>query len=107
MPNCYQIPLLKKKYLLVLTIQWIWIVGASIKACRDTGRHIVALEADKDIFNEVLMKLDPPAPSNQALVQPATAENTSTEETTTADAEPPISTNSYIARKRLKKLALE
>jgi len=30
------------------------IAGASITACRGTGRHIVALEDDKEIFNAFL-----------------------------------------------------
>ena len=37
-------------------------IGASITACRGTGRHIVALEEDESIFKEVLlaMKKAPP-----------------------------------------------
>jgi len=33
------------------------IVGASIKACRVTGRHIVALEKDSDIFQAILVPM--------------------------------------------------
>ena len=33
------------------------LIGASIAACRGTGRHIVALEEDVDIFNAILKPL--------------------------------------------------
>ncbi len=33
------------------------IVGASITACRSTGRHIVALEEDKEIFDALLLPM--------------------------------------------------
>ena len=38
--------------------------GAAIKACRATGRHIIALEKDSDVFKGVLekMKKDTPIP---------------------------------------------
>ena len=35
----------------------ILLLGATIHACRSSGRHIVALERDVDIFKEVLMPM--------------------------------------------------
>ena len=40
----------------------ILLLGATIHACRSSGRHIVALERDADIFNEVLMPMQDPEP---------------------------------------------
>ena len=40
----------------------ILLLGATIHACRFTGRHIVALERDADIFKEVLMPMRDPEP---------------------------------------------
>ena len=40
----------------------ILLLGAAIHACRSSGRHIVALERDADIFNEVLMPMQDPEP---------------------------------------------
>ncbi len=39
-----------------------YIAGASIIACRGTGRHVVALEKDRNIFELLLkpMKKEPP-----------------------------------------------
>ena len=41
--------------------------GASILACRGSGRHIVALEKDFDIFNAHLKSMGDPAPSHSTL----------------------------------------
>ena len=35
----------------------ILLLGATIHACCSSGRHIVALERDADIFKEVLMPM--------------------------------------------------
>ena len=40
----------------------ILLLGATIHACRSSGRHIVALECDADIFKEVLMPMRDPKP---------------------------------------------
>ena len=36
------------------------LVGACITACRGTGRHILALEGNKDIFDAVLKPMKKP-----------------------------------------------
>ena len=36
------------------------LAGACIMACRGTGRHIVALEGNKDIFNAILKPMKKP-----------------------------------------------
>ena len=36
--------------------------GASITACRGTGRHIIALEKDENIFNGVLLPMKKATP---------------------------------------------
>ena len=36
---------------------FLFFAGASITACRATGRHIVALEADKKIFASILQPM--------------------------------------------------
>lgn len=36
--------------------------GASVHACRSTGRHLIALESDAEIFNGVLNALKDPQP---------------------------------------------
>ena len=41
----------------ILLISLILLLGATIHACRSSGRHIVALERDADIFNKVLMPM--------------------------------------------------
>ena len=40
----------------------ILLLSATIHACRSSGRHIVALEHDADIFKEVLMPMRDPKP---------------------------------------------
>ena len=40
----------------------ILLLGATIHVCRSSGRHIVALERDVDIFKEVLMPMRDPEP---------------------------------------------
>ena len=40
----------------------ILLLGPTIHACRSSGRHIVALERDADIFKEVLMPMRDPEP---------------------------------------------
>ena len=40
----------------------ILLLGATIHACCSSGRHIVALERDADIFNKVLMPMQDPEP---------------------------------------------
>lgn len=37
--------------------------GASIKACRASGRHIVALEKEKDIFDAILFPMKKVTPT--------------------------------------------
>ena len=34
-----------------------WYAGASVKACKSFGRHILALESDKAIFDALLQPL--------------------------------------------------
>ena len=46
----------------VLLISLILLLGATIHACRSSGRHIVALERNADIFKEVLMPIRDPKP---------------------------------------------
>ena len=46
----------------VLLISLILLLGATIQACCSSGRHIVVLERDIDIFNEVLMPIQDPEP---------------------------------------------
>ena len=46
----------------ILLISLILLLGETIHACRSSGRHIVALELDADIFNEVLMPMRDPEP---------------------------------------------
>ena len=46
----------------VFLISLILLLGATIHACRSSGRHIVALERDVDIFNDVLMPMRDPKP---------------------------------------------
>ena len=41
----------------ILLISLILLLSATIHACRSSGRHIVALECDADIFNKVLMPM--------------------------------------------------
>ena len=41
----------------VLLISSILLLGATIHACHSSGRRIVALEHDADIFNDVLMPM--------------------------------------------------
>ena len=43
-------------------MSFILLLGATIHACRSSGRHIVALERDADIFKEVLMPMRDPEP---------------------------------------------
>ena len=40
----------------------ILLLGATINACRSSGRYIVALERDADIFKELLMPMRDPEP---------------------------------------------
>ena len=46
----------------ILLISLILLLGTTIHVCRSSGRHIVALERDVDIFNEVLMPMREPEP---------------------------------------------
>ena len=46
----------------VLLISSILLLGATIHVCRSSGRHIVALERDANIFNNVLMPMQDPEP---------------------------------------------
>ena len=39
-----------------------FLLGATIHACHSSGRHIVALERDANIFKEVLMPMRDPEP---------------------------------------------
>ena len=48
-------------------------IGASIYACRATGRHIVALEEDKSIFDALLAPLIHPIPIPQPTPQSSIA----------------------------------
>ena len=48
--------------LLCLIDSLILLLGATIHVCRSSGRHIVALERDADIFREVLMPMRDPEP---------------------------------------------
>ena len=41
----------------VLLISSILLLGATIHVCHSSGRHIVALERDPNIFNDVLMPM--------------------------------------------------
>ena len=43
-------------------MSFILLLGAIIHACRSSGRHIVALERNADIFKEVLMPMRDPEP---------------------------------------------
>ena len=43
-------------------MSFILLLGATIHVCRSSGRHIVALERDADIFKEVLMPMQDPEP---------------------------------------------
>ena len=41
----------------VLLISLILLLGTTIHACHSSGRHIMALEGNADIFNDVLMPM--------------------------------------------------
>lgn len=56
----------------------LFISGASIRACKGLFRHVVALEEDKDLYNEVLVPLkqksdesESPPPSPHLMKRPA------------------------------------
>ena len=46
----------------VLLISLILLLGTTIHPCRSSGRHIVALECDADIFNDMLVPMQDPKP---------------------------------------------
>jgi len=48
------------KYVMMCTV--VFIAGASIHACRRSGRHLVAFERDSAIFNAILAPLSDSLP---------------------------------------------
>ena len=62
--SCFSIIALQSCFnaLRVLLISLILLLGAKIHPCYSSGCHIVALEHDADIFNDVLMPMRDPEP---------------------------------------------
>ena len=60
--SCFKHPRIVVNASHVLSISLILLLGTTIHACRSSGRHIVALEHDANIFKEVLMPMRDPKP---------------------------------------------
>jgi len=61
-------------WVISLMIWILYIVGASITACRRTGRYIVVLKEDKEIFNTLLLPMKKTAPTVVTTEAPAVVE---------------------------------
>lgn len=83
--------------------------GSCIKACRLTGRHILAMEGDTDIFNDVLKPMElPEIPKPFLDVHPVTeTSDMDVEKQAELQAPDPAPTNPYLAKRRLKKNATQ
>jgi len=57
------------QFVVALMCMMLFILGASIIACRGTSRHIVVLEEDRDIFKAILEPMKKTTPA-VAITQP-------------------------------------